>query len=133
MQKDEANEGEKVDSTVEDIRFPSGRWLGVWWNGKRGSLCSMWLEAAFTEGAIAGTGFDLIGDFVISGSYVLGGDCSFVKTYHFGHAVRYIGRHMRDGDRAGISGNWFVEETWGGFWLEPQRRPTSPANVPSRT
>lgn len=87
----------------EDERFPSGRWVGYW--EQRGRLGRMELDITFGGGKLFGDGRDMVGDFVISGSYNNAkGECFFHKAYLGRHGIEYDGWAYAEG----IRGVWRI-------------------------
>jgi hypothetical protein len=102
-----------------DPRFPSGEWKGFW--VQRGMPGRQWMRLAleFNGGAIAGEGRDIIGPFVLAGSYDLkSGRCTLLKRYVNQHAVAYEG--FNDGDGLWLWGTWKLPDDSGGFHLWPK-------------
>lgn len=89
-----------------DDRFPSGRWVGYW--EQTGRLGKMELDLTFGGGKLFGDGRDLVGDFVLSGSYNHEtGACTLHKAYLGRHGVDYDGEaHVE-----GIRGIWRIRHT----------------------
>lgn len=87
-----------------DERFSSGRWVGYW--EQRGRLGRMELDLTFGGGKLFGDGRDLVGDFVLSGSYDNPtGVCSIHKAYLGRHGVDYDGGACAEG----IRGLWKIK------------------------
>ncbi len=87
----------------DDERFPSGRWNGYW--EQRGRLGRMELDMTFGGGRLFGDGRDLVGDFVLSGSYSSAqGQCVFHKAYLGQHGIEYDGWAYVEG----ILGIWRI-------------------------
>src|SRR5262249_48271850 len=76
------------------------------------------LQLTFANGAIAGSGNDDVGPFVIKGTYsVQNRECSWSKTYVGAHTVSYRG--FREGK--GIWGTWDIGTLChGGFHIWPK-------------
>jgi hypothetical protein len=117
--------------------YPSGEWDGFWvseWLGRR-PMASFRLQ--FRDGEVTGSGVDVVGRFVIAGSYDRkDGAVTFVKQYLGQHKVVYRGRPDGEGS---IGGEWAITEVYGGvshttrgpFLLRP-KLPDQGADLPIR-
>ncbi|MFN0137665.1 MAG: hypothetical protein ACKVS9_16290 [Phycisphaerae bacterium] len=92
------------DQALEaDPRFRSGRWIGYWRQDSKAG--KMELSLTFGGGRLFGEGRDLVGDFVLSGSYnCQTGTCTIHKAYLGQHGVDYDGAAHGDG----IRGSWRI-------------------------
>jgi len=100
MQRPWQNEDASFEA---DPRFPSGRWVGYW--RQDGRAGRMQLDITFGGGRLFGDGRDLVGDFVLSGSYnCRTGTCTMHKAYLGQHGVDYDGTATGDG----IRGLWRI-------------------------
>jgi hypothetical protein len=116
-----------------DPRFPSGPWVGFFLQ-KWPPLGKQWMELrlTFRSGDLTGEGRDIIGTFVLAGSYsVADGRCHWRKTYLGKHDVYYSGFN----EGKGIWGTWEIPSglatpirLHGGFhiWPEGMGDPTEP-------
>ncbi|HEX5241967.1 MAG TPA: hypothetical protein VFW23_01805 [Tepidisphaeraceae bacterium] len=105
-----------------DPRFPSGEWKGFWI--QRGIDGRQWMRLAleFSEGTISGEGRDMVGPFVMSGTYNLkSGRCHLVKAHIAQHQVSYEG--FNDGQRLWLWGTWKLPDDRGGFHIWPKGEP----------
>ena len=92
----------------------SGPWVGFW--VQRGFRGSMSLGLSFGSGVVQGSGHDLIGTFVLSGTYGEDGVVQMTKAYAW-HTVAYKGTW--DGQM--ISGFWKIRhEGTGAFEIWPE-------------
>jgi hypothetical protein len=111
-----------------DERFPSGPWIGYWQQDT--VQARQRLGLTFAQGTVKGSGRDVIGDFLVHGTYdATTGGCSLVKRYP-SHAVHYEG--LADGD--GIGGKWTIRQLGffndaGGFRIWPDEACSAEANV----
>lgn len=109
-----------------DPRFPSGKWRGFWTQKvpvRAKPQQEMWLT--FRDGVIRGEGQDIVGPFLIRGSYSISdGQCFWTKRYLGKHDVLYRGFN----EGKGIWGTWEILGVMvlrGGFhiwpegWLDP--------------
>jgi hypothetical protein len=85
------------------------------------------LQLTFTNGAIAGSGNDDVGPFVIKGTYDLNNrECWWSKTYVGAHTVLYRG--FREGK--GIWGTWDIGILChGGFHIWPKTANEGAENI----
>jgi hypothetical protein len=105
-----------------DPRFPSGEWKGFWVQKEMRGRQWMRLALEFCGGKILGEGRDIIGRFVLSGSYDLkSGRCGLLKAYLGQHSVSYQG--FNDGDGLWMWGTWKIAEDSGGFHIWPKGEP----------
>ena len=106
------------DPTLEqDDRFPSGPWEGYFLQPGLPGRQTMELFLTFREGKMRGEGRDIIGEFLISGSYERdSGNCWWSKRYLGRHDVSYQGYN----EGRGIWGVWEITTTFkGGFHIWP--------------
>jgi hypothetical protein len=125
---------ENPSELESDPRFPSGPWTGFFLQAHhpRPGRHMMELRLKFQGGTLTGEGRDLVGRFVIRGSYeTADGKCRFSKRYLGKHDVFYQGYN----EGKGIWGTWEIppEQNYGfllrgGFhiWPEGMPDPTSP-------
>jgi hypothetical protein len=110
---------EKKPPIEADPRFPSGEWKGFWL--QRGFPGRQWmaLSLEFRAGNVTGEGRDLVGDFLLNGTYALDtGKCSLIKTYVGRYSVVYDGANENDGKW--IWGVWKLPLDTGGFHIWPK-------------
>lgn len=106
------------DPTLEqDDRFPSGPWEGYFLQPGLPGRHGMELILSFQQGAVRGDGRDVVGDFLIKGTY----DCESGKCWW---SKRYIGRHdvayQGYAEGRGIWGTWEITSSFkGGFHIWP--------------
>ena len=82
----------------------------------------MRLALEFSEGTISGEGRDMVGHFVMSGTYDLkSGRCHLVKAYIAQHQVSYEG--FNDGQSLWLWGTWKLPDDRGGFHIWPKGEP----------
>ncbi len=127
MSKKPRSPGKSDESLAEtDPRFPSGPWRGFFLMSHLPGRHQMELHLHFAKGAMSGEGRDMIGQFLIRGSYNLGdGKCWWSKRYVGKHDVSYQGYN----EGKGIWGLWEIPPSWrGGFhiWPTAMGDPTSP-------
>ena len=106
------------DPTLEqDDRFPSGPWEGYFLQPGLPGRHGMELVLVFREGTLRGDGRDVIGDFLIRGSYDKdSGKCWWSKRYLGRHDVAYQGY----AEGRGIWGTWEITTSFkGGFHIWP--------------
>lgn len=121
-----------------DPRFPSGPWVGFWIQGTVGKH-NMTCHLTFSDGRVAGAGSDMIGRFVMEGTYDLKtGRCLLTKTYEGAHRLHYRG--VSEGDELWLWGIWQLPGDRGGFHLWPegmadptQRRLKAKKDVPTQS
>src|SRR5438270_625711 len=103
-----------------DPRFPSGKWAGFFLQKHlRPGRYSMELLLTFLDGALTGTGRDVVGSFEVHGTYQLGdGHCHWTKHYVGKHEVAYKGFN----EGKGIWGVWEIRgwDLRGGFHIWPE-------------
>ena len=105
-----------------DPRFPSGEWKGFWVQKEMRGRQWMRLALEFSGGKISGQGQDIIGKFLLTGSYNLKtGRCALLKAYLRQHCVSYEG--FNDGDGLWMWGTWKLSEDTGGFHIWPKGEP----------
>ena len=97
---------------------PSGPWTGFYRYRHLPGTCKTDLILTFENGRITGEGNDIVGPFVISGSYdAASKECYWTKTYVAAHDVFYKGFR----EDKGIWGLWEIGEHWrGGFHVWPR-------------
>jgi hypothetical protein len=114
---------ETLNGLETDPRFPTGKWTGFFVQ-KRPPLGrqAMELYLTFRRGRIAGEGRDVVGMFVLDGSYDLAdGRCLWTKSYLGKHDVYYNGFN----EGKGIWGTWDIPgnlrrpDLRGGFHIWP--------------
>jgi hypothetical protein len=102
--------------------LPSGLWRGFWEQPHFGRQFMDDFLLRFAEGQVSGSGRDIIGLFVIRGTYE-GGHLQFVKKYLGKHKVVYTGTYDGEGS---IHGRWVIPgelvTTEGPFSLSPSPR-----------
>ena len=105
------------DKIEMDPRFPSGEWRGEFIQFRR--RFRMELSLTFTEAAVLGMGYDIVGRFTIRGSYnIETGKVELLKRYTM-HDVDYAGVAE---EGVGIYGGWMIRPPWpmrGGFRIWP--------------
>lgn len=86
------------------------------------------------NGVICGEGIDVVGDFVVIGTYDGDGPCRFEKRYCLNDVViRYEGHHVNDGVFMGVSGHWYLDDLTERWWLERSKRQSEPSStIPAR-
>jgi hypothetical protein len=120
-----ASEEVMMSSSNEiDARFPSGKWLGFWTQTvpiQAKPQQEMWLT--FRDGVIQGEGRDLVGKFLVCGTYSTSdGRCFWTKRYVGQHDVFYQGFN----EGKGIWGTWEIRGAItlkGGFHIWPEGLP----------
>ena len=113
------NRKEKKPALETDPRFPSGEWKGFWL--QRGFPGRQWmaLSLEFRAGNVTGEGRDLVGDFLLQGTYLLDtGKCGMIKTYVGLYSLIYDGANENDGKW--IWGVWHLPGESGGFHIWPK-------------
>lgn len=113
---------EPIDDTPDPIleqddRFPTGPWEGYFLQPGLPGRHGMELILSFGQGVIRGDGRDVVGDFLIKGTY----DCESGKCWW---SKRYIGRHdvayQGYAEGRGIWGTWEITSSFkGGFHIWP--------------
>ena len=106
------------DPTLEqDDRFPSGPWEGYFLQPGLPGKHGMELLLSFKEGAIRGEGRDVVGEFLIKGTYDRdSAKCWWSKRYIGRHDVSYLGY----AEGKGIWGTWEITSQFkGGFHIWP--------------
>lgn len=113
-----------------DSRFPSGKWVGYFLQKEIPGKHAMELFLTFSAGTLTGEGRDLVGDFLLRGTYQLAdGRCWWTKRYLGKHDVLYEGYN----EGKGIWGTWEIApeanlgiQLKGGFhiWPEGMEGPT---------
>ena len=106
------------DPTLEqDDRFPSGRWEGYFLQPGLPGKHGMELVLTFRDGTLTGDGRDIVGEFLIRGTYERdSGKCWWSKRYIGRHDVAYQGY----AEGRGIWGTWEISSTFkGGFHIWP--------------
>ena len=109
---------EVPDPTLEqDDRFPSGPWEGYFLQPGLPGRHGMELFLTFREGTLSGEGRDVVGEFLIKGSYERdSGKCWWSKRYVGRHDVAYQGYN----EGRGIWGMWEITASFkGGFHIWP--------------
>ena len=101
----------------QDDRFPTGPWEGYFLQPGLPGRHGMELILSFRQGAMRGEGRDVVGDFLIKGTY----DCESGKCWW---SKRYIGRHdvayLGYAEGRGIWGTWEITSSFkGGFHIWP--------------
>jgi hypothetical protein len=114
-----------MDDLESDPRFPSGPWVGFFVQ-KFPLVGKQWMELRikFRSGVLSGEGRDVVGAFVLNGSYALSdGRCYWTKSYVGKHDVLYAGFN----EGKGIWGGWeipagpaFGIRLRGGFHIWPE-------------
>jgi hypothetical protein len=107
-----------ADPTLEqDDRFPSGPWDGFYLQPGLAGRQTMELFLTFRDGKLRGEGRDVIGEFLITGTYEReSGKCWWSKRYVGKHDVAYAGYN----EGRGIWGVWEMSSTFkGGFHIWP--------------
>ena len=111
-----------------DPRFPSGPWIGFFVQ-KHPLVGKQWMELrlTFRSGVMTGEGRDIVGSFLVSGSYTVSdGRCYWTKSYLGKHDVLYTGFN----EGKGIWGGWEIPagpsssmRLHGGFHIWPEGMP----------
>ena len=107
-----------------DPRFPSGKWTGYFTDKRLAGKPRMDLYLNFSQNKMTGSGRDIVGAFVVDGTYQLGdGLCVWTKQYIGKHTVSYRGFN----EGKGIWGAWELidlGQTYkGGFHIWPEGMP----------
>eukprot|EP00164_Ancoracysta_twista_P003558 GFYU01004750.1.p1 GENE.GFYU01004750.1~~GFYU01004750.1.p1 ORF type:complete len:282 (-),score=105.12 GFYU01004750.1:92-937(-) len=106
-----SDEDSSSDEEKEDKKLRSGNWHGEFLQGEEPTPMKFRLK--FKKGKVKGKGSDDIGKFKWAGFFE-GSEVTLAKKYKGAHTVDYQGTY-EDGK---ISGNWFVGEATGTFWLK---------------
>lgn len=109
------------DDLESDPRFPSGKWRGFWTQTVPvRAKPQQEMILAFRRGIIDGEGRDMVGPFLIRGTYsIADGKCHWTKRYVGKHDVHYRGFN----EGKGIWGTWQIVDTIvlsGGFHIWPE-------------
>lgn len=97
--------------------YPSGPWRGYWEQIGIGRQSMSDLILRFSSGQIDGQGIDVVGQFILRGTYDGNGAVMMVKTYLGKHDVLYQGAYDGEGT---IHGRWSIGDYWSGsFALAP--------------
>ena len=101
----------------QDDRFPSGPWEGFYLQPDHPGRHGMELYLTFQEGRLRGEGRDVIGEFLLNGTYECdSGKCWWSKRYLGKHDVAYQGYN----EGRGIWGVWEISTNFkGGFHIWP--------------
>ena len=92
------DESDRVNEIESDGRFSSGPWEGFYLEPNSPTRFGMELILTFQEGKIHGEGQDVVGPFVMSGTYETdSGRCWWSKQYLGRHKVAYQGYHEGNG------------------------------------
>lgn len=110
-------ETEPDPNLEQDDRFPSGPWEGYFLQPGMPGRHGMELVLTFRQGTVRGEGRDVVGDFLIRGSYEIDtGKCWWSKHYLGRHDVAYQGY----AEGHGIWGVWEIATFFrGGFHIWP--------------
>ena len=101
--------------------YPSGLWRGYWEQPIYGRQLMNDFTLRFADGVVEGEGRDIVGRFIIAGTYDDRGAVVLVKQYLGRHRVYYRGAYDGEGI---IFGTWSIGEFWSGpFALSPVRSP----------
>ncbi|MCX7700185.1 MAG: hypothetical protein N2039_04855 [Gemmataceae bacterium] len=108
------------DELESDPRFPSGKWHGFWTQTVPvRAKPQQEMILTFRRGVIQGEGRDMVGPFLIRGSYsTADGKCHWTKRYVGKHDVFYRGFN----EGKGIWGTWEIADEVvlrGGFHIWP--------------
>jgi hypothetical protein len=109
--------------------FPSGAWRGYWDQLHWGRQEMHDLTLRFGNGAVEGSGRDVIGAFTFQGTYDAAGGVTLVKQYLGRHRVLYQGRHDGEGT---IFGRWSIGDLWTGQFALAPARTAQPPDAPIR-
>jgi hypothetical protein len=92
---------------MNEMRFPSGEWVGYYMYQGMPNKCPMHLTLRFEAGKIKGAGVDNPGQFVIDGDYLEeSGLAKFAKRYMGKPGVEYVGK-LLDGK---LGGAWSLAQ-----------------------
>jgi hypothetical protein len=104
-----------------------GRWRGYWEQAPWGRQPMEDLTLRFSDGAIVGEGWDMVGRFLFRGTIDAGGKVHLIKKYLGQHEVIYEGDYDGEGT---IYGTWSIPPFCSGAFMlmaDRQARPRDEA------
>jgi len=108
------------DKEEFEIRMKAREWKG--WHKQNDDKSDMDLDMCLNNGAIFGSGHDVVGAFVIRGNFNRATtDFNFVKQYIGQHKVLYFGKATGNKGDLVVRGKWAIDESIGGKFRLKQK------------